>query len=360
MKSQNPKIIVSKVENKKLQNKPEDTMTPERLRDYWFGGSRVPFWNYDPAKLTMGLELEYFIGEVGVAGEVGMGKGQNFKLATRLQYLEVISYLIKHEGYSDLELQDQPGRVSKDTAHGFIAIKPDFAWHILEIALPPRHTLEELRHLLVETFKEVDRALAKCGLHRLDMSCLPDVPETMDLVELDRLSGYRPKSEQHKNGDALQVFPALIAATHVHINCSDEYSLKRMPLLYESDRVAQSQYTRAKYFRGQEFANVRTMFYEESFGQEYLLRTNPKTIPDSVEAYCDQFNQSAKIFPHDKFFAARDMSYIRPTRHGTFEFRSACSYLDIEKILAIALFRRAQVMGVFSDPETPDKTGGPG
>ena len=154
------------------------------------------------------------------------------------------------------------------------------------------------------------------------------------------------------------VFPALIAATHVHINCSDEHSLKRMPLLYESDLAAQSQFTRAKFFRGQEFANARTMFYEESFGQEYLLRTNPKTIPDSVDAYCVQYNQSAKIFPHDKFFAARDMSYIRPTRHGTFEFRSACSYLDIEKILAIAQFRRAQVLSIISDPESSDMTGG--
>ncbi|MCX6125439.1 MAG: hypothetical protein NTV34_11935 [Proteobacteria bacterium] len=350
MKSQ----ILKKVDHK-VDHKVDDNMTPERLRDHWFGGARVPFWNYDPVQLTMGLELEYFIGAVGNQGEA-----KNYKLATRHQYLEVISYLVEHDGYSDHELHDQPGRVSKDTAHGFIAIKPDFAWHILEIALPPRHTLDELRRLLITTFEEVDRALAKSGLQRLDVSCLPDVPRAMDLVELDRLSGHRPFVGKNKYGDALQVFPALIAATHVHINCSDEYSLKRMPLLYESDRVAQSQYTRAKIFRGQEHPNVRTMFYEEAYGPEYLLRTNPNNIPDSVEAYCDQFNQSAKIFPHDKFFGARDMSYIRPTRHGTFEFRSACSYLDIEKILTIALFRRAQVLGVFSDPEAPDKMGGVG
>lgn len=318
------------------KKKSQDIMTPERLRAHWFGKQRVPFWNYDPAQLTMGLEIEYFIAKV---------QGDHFELATKEQYFSVIENLIQDFGYRNRDLKDQPGRVSKDTDAGFIAIKPDFAWHILEIALPPRHTVEELRSLLESTFAEVDAALAKVGLQRLDLSCLPDIPERMELVELDRLSGYliNPK-ETLKECDALRVFPALIVATHVHINCSDEDSLKYMPALYEVDREAQSMFMRDQLFQGKLRRDARTKLYELSFGDGYSLRTNPPVVPADLDDYVNHFNNSPRIFPNDQFFPVRDMSYIRPTRHGTFEFRGACSFLEIDKIIEIAAFRRDQVL----------------
>jgi hypothetical protein len=324
-------------------------MTPERLRAHWFGKDRVPFWNYDPSQLTMGLEIEYFIGKQTKSG---------YQLATKAQYMEVISHLCRDAAYHDRSLKDQPGRVSKDTERGFIAIKPDFAWHILEIALPPRHSTEEIRSLLEKTFAEVDAALAKVGLERLDISCLPDVPEAMELVELDRLSGFNPGPCSEIDSEVARVFPALIVATHVHINCSDEDFLRLMPKLYESDVEAQKKYTRAKNFRNDSYENVRTMLYQRSMGKNYGLVTVPKFIPNSLNDYSDIYNQSEKIFPHDKFFPVRDMSYIRPTKHGTIEFRSACSFKSVQMILDVCLFRRHQVEQAVVPHELSKAVGG--
>lgn len=317
----------------------EDVMTPERLRKHWFGGKRVPFWNYDPAQLTIGVEIEYFIARVKPSG---------FELATKNQYLEVIRHLCSDFGYSDHDLKDQPGRVSKDTSNGFIAIKPDFAWHILEIALPPRNLVSDIKNLLESTFAQVDAALAKVGLERLDMSCLPDVPEKMELVALDRLSGYHSHGKDHVLNDALAVFPALITATHIHANCSSEESLILIPELYKLDDQTKKKFSRAKQFKGKVFENVRDVFYEKAFGDQYLLRTTPVDIPNSIHAYVGLLNRSPKIFPNDPFFGSRDMSYIRPTRHGTMEFRSTCSYKQVSVLIEIVEARISQILAASS------------
>src|SRR5690606_19660087 len=93
-------------------------------------------------------------------------------------------------GFKDYNLQDQPGRISKDTSSGFVAVKPDFAWHILELSLPPRTSLPSTREILERTFEEVDEALEKSGLKRFTMSCLPQPTENVELVGLDRMADY--------------------------------------------------------------------------------------------------------------------------------------------------------------------------
>jgi hypothetical protein len=321
------------------KNLDEDIMTPERLRAHWFGKNRVPFWNYDPAQLTLGLEIEYFIAHVDPSTS-------KFTLATKKQYMEVISHLMRDFGYTDHNLKDQPGRVSKDTKLGFIAIKPDFAWHILEIALPPRHETSEIRDLLVSTFRDVDKALARVGLERLDLSCLPDVPEKMELVELDRLSAHVTLLKEHSDGSqyAIPVFPALIAATHIHANIFNEDTLNNLPSLYESELEALSRFTRKQNFKGIVANNHRSRLYEASLGHQYRLRTVPTRIPSNAREFSVLFNESPKLFPNDSFFPSRDLSYIRPTRHGTFEFRSSCTFKAVDEVMAILNFRRNQIL----------------
>jgi hypothetical protein len=307
-------------------------MTPERLRAHWFNGKRVPFWNHDPAQITVGLEIEYFIAKVDSRGA--------FKLATKAQYIAVVEYLTNHHGYVDRMLPDQPGRVSKDTESGFIAIKPDFAWHILEVAFPPRSGLEDIRSLLETTLREIDTALAAVGLQRLDRSCLPDIPEEIDLVGLKRLEGHLGLLNEHGKEllGPVYIFPALIAATHVHLNCFNEAALEMFPKLYQLEEKALQLFNRPIEFRGKLHKSIRTEFYEMAFGPDYKFIAMPKEIPDSVESYVLLLNSSRGMFPKDDFFPVRDLSYIRPTKHGTIEFRSACSYSRIDQILSIVEF----------------------
>jgi hypothetical protein len=43
-------------EHLNLQTADKRVVTPEMLRAYWFGWPQVPFWNYDPSKLQVGVE----------------------------------------------------------------------------------------------------------------------------------------------------------------------------------------------------------------------------------------------------------------------------------------------------------------
>ena len=315
----------------------EQMMNAERLRQHLFTGPRVPFWDYDPGKLTVGIEVEYFIAHVD---------RHSFRLATKNEYFQVITHLKNDFGYKDYQLVDQPGRVSLDTEHGFVAIKPDFAWHILEISLPPRSSLDSLRLLLTRVFSQVDRALAKVGLERLDISCLDHIPENIELVELDRLGQisktFKPQSFDRPTQNPN--FPAFIAATHVHLNASSEDMLAHMPKLYQIDHVISTMFTRTRSFCGRSYRNARTDMYRDTLGEDYLLHTYPKKIAEDLQTLADLMNQSPKLFPEDRFFPVRDMSYIRPTRYGTLEFRSCCSFKNLDVILDIVKWRCAQLI----------------
>ena len=331
--------------NKKSKTEP---MTVERLRKHLFGGPQVPFWNYDPTQITIGIEVEYFIAHVHPDG--------GFTLATKAEYLRVIDILMRDAGYKDHKLYDQPGRVSKDTENGFIAIKPDFAWHILEISFPPRKTSTELRELLTSVFDQVDRALAQVGLERLDISALPDVPEKMELVELDRLSQIKDTlTANPASPTSVPHFPALITATHIHLNVFSEEDLKYLGQLFAIDQKVSKKFTRSTKFRGRKYDDLRTNLYRDALGQDYLLHTIPPTVPDSLSTLSDLMNRSRKVFPGDPFFPVRNMSWIRPTKYGTLEFRSSCSFKDLNQIIEIANWRIAQVILAFADKIDPAK-----
>jgi len=54
-------------EHLNLQTADKRVVTPEMLRAYWFGWPQVPFWNYDPSKLQVGVGVEYFIAKRGAS-----------------------------------------------------------------------------------------------------------------------------------------------------------------------------------------------------------------------------------------------------------------------------------------------------
>ena len=316
-------------------------MTVERLRQHLFGGPQVPFWNYDPDQITAGVEIEYFIAQTYDDG--------SFKLATKDEYLEVMEHLKNDFGYKDRKLLDQPGRVSRDTESGFIAIKPDFAWHILEISLPPRKHLAELRKLLDQVFMEIDTALSKVKLSRLDRASLPDVPDNFDLVALDRLGQISETFISNPTmPTAIPVFPALITATHVHLNVFNEDAYKALKSLYETDAIISRKFTRPAIFRGQQYQDLRGALYKETLGPNYLMCDRPSVVPASLQDVCDLMNRSSKLFPHDRFYPVRDMTLIRGSKYGTLEFRSSCSFVAAESIIEIVKWRITQVLAAYS------------
>jgi len=316
-------------------------MTEERLRAHWFGGLQAPFWNYNPAELTMGVELEYFIAR---------GDEKNFILANKQEYFETIRHLTSGNRYKDHKLHDQPGRISKDTRAGYVAIKPDFAWHILEISLPPRPSITQMRELVEETLGEVDAALAAAGLKRLQISCLPHPPPQVDLVELERMSAFTQSvTQKAAEGSSFDpfvdpLFPAYMVSTHVHFNAFDLSALSLWPSLFAIEAEVGEIYCRARSFSGRDVRSVRTEFMKKTMGSGYKLKGIPDPVPTSIEDYVLAMNTSTRAFPKDPFFPVRDVSYIRPSRYGTIEFRSACSAYAVDEIIEIICWRMMQLL----------------
>jgi hypothetical protein len=320
-----------------------ELMTQERLLRHWFGGPQVPFWNYDPRMLTIGVELEYLIARGRQESFIGT---EELILATQKDYHVAMCHLIADAGYQPLEIADQPGRIGKDTKTGFIAIKPDFAWHILEVSLPPRRNLIEIQELIESVLREIDRALEKAFLRRLTISSLPRPPKSMELVDMARMQGFT-SSVRQKNGDNPfldPMFPAYITATHVHLNAFDREALSIWPHLYSIEASIGEIYCRAKSFAGQKVESVRSEFLRHTMGDSYKLKGIPEHIPNSVDDYLDALNTSDPAFPNDKFFPVRDVSYIRPSRFGTIEFRSACSSPEVSELVEICAWRITQLV----------------
>jgi hypothetical protein len=311
-------------------------MTPEILRSVWSKTPKVPFWNYDFKKMAFGLELEYFIGQKSKRG---------VKLATKSDFEAAIHYLNKHHNFIDHKIQDQPGRVSKDTRLGFITIKPDFAWHILEIALPPRFAISEVKSLLIECTTMIDCALKEAGLFRLNLNCLPSIPDSMEFVQLERLQSHLDILSKRKKGNEniIPEFPALITSTQVHLNIFNEEAFNLLPFLYQQELKLFKKFNKPQIFDGKTHEDIRDYFYRNALGEDYALCTIPKTIPKDIDQYCQMMNRSPKLFPNDPLFGVRDLSYIRPTKYGTLEFRSTPSFNNINTVIEIVKTRITQV-----------------
>jgi hypothetical protein len=315
-------------------------MTEERLHAHWFSGPQAPFWNYDPRKITTGIEIEYFIAR---------GDESNFILATRDDYLKVMQHLVNRSGYKDHKLHDQPGRISKDTQSGFIAVKPDFAWHILEVSLPPRSNVTEQAVMIENVLAEIDDALSQHELKRLTISCLPG-PQKVDLVGQERLSDFtRAVHQQSGDGGARNpfcdpYFPAYTAATHVHLNAFNDAALNMWPALFAIEAGVGEIYCRGRSFDGISVESVRSEFLKHSMGPGYKLKGIPEKVPVSPAEYAAAMNGSNHAFPHDRFFPVRDVSYIRPSKYGTIEFRSACTTPTVDEIIEIACWRMTQLV----------------
>jgi hypothetical protein len=151
------------------------------------------------------------------------------------------------------------------------------------------------------------------------------------------------KSKFDGSKHSVEVFPALIAATHIHLNVFEESMLPCLPTLYQQEDALLNEFSREQTFKGEHGNRHRSKFYESTLGVDYILRTIPKIIPTSLVDYCALYNNSHQLFPNDGFYPVRDLTYIRPTRYGTVEFRSACSFKSIERILQLTEQRKKQI-----------------
>jgi hypothetical protein len=290
----------------------------------------------------VGVELEYIVAH----------RDDKSRLMRRSEF-ELFLQIMERHGFNRLYSQGQTARISRDLAPGYIVVEPDFAYHLLEIALPPRRDPGEIRQILDLTLAQTDAALATLGFRRLAQGVIENPNQiSFDCVNLSRLDGFVDGLIKARNSGKtdspffLPNFGAFLAATHVHLNAADgPESIALLPAMFETEWLAQFLFSRCQQFRGQHYGNARSLIYTETFPDTYELVHVPHVIPRSLSDLADSYERSVpRLFPNEPVLGVKDMSAIRVKPFGTFEFRSACSMHTVDEILAVASFRIAQLL----------------
>jgi hypothetical protein len=314
--------------------------TADQIVKHLFGHARFPDWGGDNEHILAGIELEFLVSRIG---------NEN-ALMRRVDFLSFVDAMNRRD-FNDNHAGGQRYRLSKEFASGYIVIEPDYAFHVLEIAFPPRRTPQEFRAMVCPTIDAIDDALGEIGFQRLEKSILDPPPRGYDLVNLDRLANFSQHLLKAASPDAVKHplfvphFGALLASMHVHLNaCGSPLDLNLLPNLYELEWLAHVLFSNCKIFKGKRYCNARALIYPATFPPSYELVYVPPHIPENITELAAIYDRSfPALFPMEPIRGIKDMSIIRPRSFGTFEFRSACTMSNIDKMLGVIGFRIAQL-----------------
>lgn len=324
-------------------------MTEAKVLEALFRTPAHPHWGGDPAHLSVGLELEYVIHRKGNPDALMRKEG----FTAFLREMEAYGYG-PHPGAPESHY-----RMSKDTPPGFVVIKPDFAFHILEIALPVRSCPGELRALIDGLLIEVDSALEYLGYERFTRGvCEGAAYCDFDLVNL---KGHAELVAALKSNTAHEVwdscFPAYISSTQVHLNVLEPLTFTQLARWYELEWIFSLSFSDAMAWRGRLLNDARPLFYNNTFGEGFPLAGVPAEIPTSAAHYAEMVNQTLGVFPQNADFPVREYSSIRPRMFGSVEFRSASTQENTDRILELVAFRILQCLYGYEYADTPIREG---
>lgn len=223
---------------------------------------------------------------------------------------------------------------SKSTDSGQLRVSNDFATHLVEVAFPPLEDLTYFKEAYEEAFSQVAGCLDASELLLMPSASLASLPASPTL----RASPTDP------TGDRLRVviqrpatdsphfdplFPAAVAATHVHCDIKREQSISLLPRLQCLDWIVPFAFSQSADCLGLKAHCARALCYLENF------------LPPEQECGRDQ------KAPPPETPTYQDRSYIS-AREKTIEFRSADSQPDADSIgelvsLRIAMIAAAQL-----------------
>jgi hypothetical protein len=283
-------------------------------------------WQNDLARLQFGVEIEHFL----FRKEQPASTSDVDRLFTRM--------LEAHFQPGPRDCNDRFAYVWRRTEAGPIVFKIDYCPHIIEWSFPPIADVNDFRVLYQEQQSILDKCVDELGLRILPDAVLSDVPDELVFV-------YDPKDTErlhrlHERACVLGVFGhrycfAAMAATQVHLNILDSQFFPRLPSLCQMEYLVPLLFSNGQRFRDRHAYCVRPLIYRDSFDPSYLACGVPLCVPSSRDAYQTMVDSGGNLF--------RDYSFICPTRHGTVEFRSACSHNEVTAIVEQIALRIAIV-----------------
>jgi hypothetical protein len=304
------------------------------LKKRFLRASKYPTYKSARDDLLVGVELEYLIENVD----------EPHVLLNKEDALALYKYLTSDCGFEARTLSD-PFRVGMETEMGYITLKPDFAYHLVEISLPPRKRAEDLELLIHSTLNRLDLALTHFGYRRAAYSTYPTSTIQYDMVQTERLIAFMDYARSIKSQQSPfsnPNYPALISSVQVHLNILSDGFFSLLPYLYEPEWKVISLFSNSTTFDGRFVGCARILFYEATLGNAYYLKTMPEVVPTSWEEYAKALDRTPRYDSNDQASIPRDYSLIRPREFGSVEFRSACSQVSVSAIMAICAFRVLQ------------------
>jgi hypothetical protein len=241
----------------------------------------------------------------------------------------------KNYRVSSTDHDGQPLSVNLDTDDGYISIKNDLCTHIIEFALPPRDSANELISLYSDVFENIDIAAEANGLQINFGASLDVPPETITI-----LPGH-PRSEWLRTRILpdlptqliFRYFTSLMCATQVHLNILDQKFFQNLNRFYSMEFIFPLLFSNSKKYNGFAAHCVRPLAWEANFPERYLAKAFPKLVPLNELDYSQMLLESLGF--------QRDYTFLCPRSTGSVEFRSTCSQNSVEDVAGLVATRIA-------------------
>lgn len=299
------------------------------FREHWEkvlqGRSKFPHWNMDFDNLLIGLEIEVIL------------LNQADEPISESDYKNILDHLA-FAGYLPRTREGEIQGCSKELAEGYISLKPDFSYNLFEISLPPFKDAKKLCRILSETLDDLKNAARKadCKIHPYSYF----ENNSNSPINLVKDEGLLSHVALLKTNKVDPYFPSSIGSIHVHLNIFNNFDLSFLPLMYDLEILSPNLFCNC----GEQGICKRGMSYERNLGGDYYLKTIPQKLHSDFQGYFDNFYNSAPLFPGEHPLPSKDLSFIRPTKYQTLEFRSACTSLKKEDHKRIINFRKIQLL----------------
>lgn len=293
----------------------------------------VPGWGGETARLTFGIEQEQFA----------------FRLdgtpPTREDCLAVLDALLAR-GMTP-GARDEHGdlvTVWRETPTGPLTMKNDFCSHIFEVSYPPARRVDEFVALYREAQDLAQAALATRGIRLRTGGALAHLPARPLFRPSDsdktwgRIQAYLTRPVPRRPFSH-RLFFAGMCSTQIHLNILAADFYPRLPALYGVEHLVPLLYSVSPVFNGRRAHCVRPLMYRDGFSEAYRTNCIPRPIPRTTDEYT-ALRAASKGF-------LRDYTFIAPSRHGTVEFRAACSQPTVADIVELLALRVAMTVGVW-------------
>lgn len=239
--------------------------------------------------------------------------------------------------------------VKKNYNEGTVIFKSEVCTHIFEIVFSPFEDLNLFAGYYNNQIKFFKDSLNKLNLEIFPKSALPSLNEEPIYRILKNVKDRAILTNYNTEGEfSFKEYLILISSTQIHLNILDDFFYRNLKFYYYFEYVFPLLYSTSK----QKTRNahcLRPLFYRDSYNNDYIFNSYPRTIPKSKIEYQSSLEKSVGF--------VKDYTLISPRNDlNTVEFRTTDTQFEIGNILEIISLRIAIHILIINESELPIDT----